>query len=1149
MLDLSLFIPRPESSLLWAGHYDASLVSLSVAVAVFASYAYLLVSQLLASQRAALKARWAWVAAGGLGEGVGIWAMHFVGMLAFSLPCTTAYSPSITLLSMLPSIVACMVALVVISRPSITGVQWAMVSLLLGGGIGSMHYTGMAAMRLDGMVRYDLGLFLLSVAVAVALAAVAIGIKFRLQHSRHAHLGNWGVLISAVFMGLAVSGMHYVAMAATYFVRSDDVDPVEVGLAPTLMSVLVLAVTGLMILLVLVATFAQRARLVSLQRSYPLALLLVAGWGFSAWLSSGQYYGRLSEEQHAQELQIATQQAKDGAAIMEAGMGMLRGAVGLVAVELAASDLSVSSVAPVLRRLVTNLPLDDAFVVDSAGACVADADAGRRSCASLEHFAQRAFFMKAKAGSQSLEYAVDGPAGGELGLYVSSPITVAGRFLGVLVAKRNLDHKRRWIRDTTAWVADENGVIVLSAERAQEFRTLPDAKVHQLPVALREAQYGKRLGPPLDLSSRQGGRTGVFQLDGTDQQVLVVSEAIPEAGTTVYSSRSLNDLDRLGPERITLFALITAVGAMAIISVFAVALYWRESSRTRADLRIAATAFESNEPMIITDAEGVILRANQAYFECTGYAIEEVIGQNPRRFKSDRHDAAFFQAMWQSLLQQGFWRGEVWDLRKNGDVYLKDLTITAVRSPEGDATHYVGMHIDITQRKEAEREIENLAFYDPLTKLPNRRLLRDRLQQALVGCRRGSDAGALLFIDLDNFKVLNDTRGHAMGDLLLQQVGQRLTACVRQDDVVARLGGDEFVAMLHGLSSSVIESGNQARMVGEKILAALNQPYSLAGETHYSTCSIGIALFPDNADTVEELLKRADVAMYQAKNSGRNALCFFDPDMQSAIMAQAAVEADLREGLHSGQFVLFYQGQVDHRQQLIGAEALVRWRHPRRGMVSPAEFIPLAEETGLIVPLGQWVLESACRQLVTWRDDPRTAGLVLSVNVSSRQFRSHDFVPQVLAVLDRTKVDPHLLKFEITESLMLKDVPETIQKMEVLKARGVGFSIDDFGMGYSSLSYLRRLPLDQLKIDKSYVQDVFNDVNDAAIVRTIVALARSLGLEVVAEGVETDDQRDFLAANGCNIYQGYLFSRPGPAEDLLRNVKAVSAKSEADLLV
>jgi diguanylate cyclase (GGDEF)-like protein/PAS domain S-box-containing protein len=459
--------------------------------------------------------------------------------------------------------------------------------------------------------------------------------------------------------------------------------------------------------------------------------------------------------------------------------------------------------------------------------------------------------------------------------------------------------------------------------------------------------------------------------------------------------------------------------------------------------------------------------------------------------------------------------------------------LSVARKPTllGESERFVMLAHDVTGRKRAEEEIERLAFHDVLTGLPNRRLLLDRLAMAITSTVRAGKHGALLFIDLDNFKDLNDTLGHDRGDELLQLVAQRLQSALRGIDTVARLGGDEFVLMLEGLHAEMAQAASEAEVIGRKILELLNQPYVLAGREHNSSPSIGVALFGHADDTVDELLKRADLAMYRAKIEGRNTLRFFDPQMQAAVLARASLEADLRVGLQRDELALYFQPVVNVRGQMVGAEALVRWRHPQRGMVSPADFIPVAEQSGLIVPLGQWVLERACERLRDWAASPDLAHMSLAVNISAREFRSAGFVAQVSEALARTGIDPARLKLELTESMFLHDADEIADKMNRLKACGLSFSLDDFGTGYSSLSYLKRLPLDQLKIDQSFVRDVLDDPDDAAIVRTILTLAQSLDLTVVAEGVETRGQRDFLAMNGCRQFQGYLFGRPSPSMD------------------
>ena len=557
-----------------------------------------------------------------------------------------------------------------------------------------------------------------------------------------------------------------------------------------------------------------------------------------------------------------------------------------------------------------------------------------------------------------------------------------------------------------------------------------------------------------------------------------------------------------------------------------------------ADLRIAAKAFDSQNPMVITNAKAIIQRINRAFTVDTGYTEEDAIGKTPAILKSSHHGKEFFRSMWDSINRTGGWQGEIWDKRKNGEEYMKWLTISAVTNTDGDVTHYIGAQHDITERKLAEEKIHKLAFFDHLTGLPNRTLLLDRLKQAMTSNARNGLYGALILIDLDNFKMLNDTLGHDMGDVLLKQVAQRLTNCVRAEDTTARLGGDEFLVVLTNLGANESESARRVDLVGEKIIADLNRNYNLNEIVYHCSPSIGVTLFQGQQTEMDALLKQADIAMYRAKEAGRNQIRFFDPDMETSVMKRLALETELRRAIQEKEFVLYYQAQIAG-DQLAGAEVLIRWQHPQRGLVTPFEFIQIAEETGLILPIGQWVLETACEQLATWGALPAMEHLTIAVNVSANQFRQADFVDQVLVALSRAGANPKRLKLELTESLLVSNVNDVIEKMFLLKAKGVGFSLDDFGTGYSSLSYLKRMPFDHLKIDQSFVRDVLSDPNDASIAKTIIALAQNLGIGVIAEGVEIALQRDFLANAGCHAYQGYFFGRPLPLDDFERSIATV----------
>lgn len=555
-----------------------------------------------------------------------------------------------------------------------------------------------------------------------------------------------------------------------------------------------------------------------------------------------------------------------------------------------------------------------------------------------------------------------------------------------------------------------------------------------------------------------------------------------------------------------------------------------ERKSVEEELRVAAVTFETHEAIMITDSNANIIRVNKAFQEITGYGAEEVLGKNPRILSAGRHDKAFYVDMWHKLLNIGRWEGEVWDKRKNGQIYPKWLTITAIKDKEENVSEYVAIFSDITARKQAEEEIYSLAYYDTLTKLPNRRFMIEQLHQAQSISARSKLYGALLFLDMDRFKTLNDTLGHDNGDLFLIEIARRLQQCVRDVDTVARIGGDEFVVLIGEIDQNAEEASQKVALIAEKIRSALSSPYQLKEHEHLSSPSIGISLYHGNGEPLETVLKQADMAMYQAKEAGRNSVRFFDPAMQIAVETRAALEADLRHALSDDQISLYYQLQLDRDLRPLGAEALIRWTHPVRGMVSPMQFIPIAEESSLILDIGHWVIETACKQLAVWYKREQTKHLILAINVSVQQFKRHDFVETVASLVKIYQIDPNRLKLELTESVVLSDVADVISKMHSLKALGVRLSLDDFGTGYSSLSYLKKLPLDQIKIDQSFVRDLTTDPNDAVMVQTIINLANNFRLNVIAEGVETEAQLNFLKLNGCMAYQGYLFSKPVPIE-------------------
>ncbi len=572
-----------------------------------------------------------------------------------------------------------------------------------------------------------------------------------------------------------------------------------------------------------------------------------------------------------------------------------------------------------------------------------------------------------------------------------------------------------------------------------------------------------------------------------------------------------------------------------------------EQRQTLAQLELSRKIIEStSEAMLVTDAQERILAVNPAFEKITGYPALEVIGQKPSLLSSGRHDAAFYHGMWEALKASGHWEGEVWDRRKNGEIYPKYLRINAIHELAGGAVlHYVGVFSDITERKKQEERIEHMAHHDALTGLPNRAALEIHLAAALAMARRNGTQVALLFIDLDNFKTINDSLGHHAGDLLLCEVADRLRSAIRESDQVARLGGDEFVVVVEGIKRSDAVAG-----VASKIIQAVGQPCLIEEQSLHTSPSIGISIFPDDGDSADVLMRNADTAMYYAKSSGRNNFQFFAEPMNTAANKRLHLESELWRALAENQLLLHYQPQVDLLSgRIVGVEALVRWNHPERGMISPADFIPVAEESGLILPIGHWVLLEACKQAKAWLDSGADMG-DMAVNISAHQFKQPEFPASVRRILEETGLPPGRLELEITESAVMHSADSSVNVLVELKAMGVKLAIDDFGTGYSSLAYLRRFPIDRLKIDRSFVADLEGDQDAASLVSSIIALGQSLGLRLVAEGVETSGQADFLREKSCERVQGFHFFRPASAENVfasLEQIGKLSGKAPPDI--
>ncbi|WP_341326978.1 EAL domain-containing protein [Methylotuvimicrobium sp. KM2] len=584
-------------------------------------------------------------------------------------------------------------------------------------------------------------------------------------------------------------------------------------------------------------------------------------------------------------------------------------------------------------------------------------------------------------------------------------------------------------------------------------------------------------------------------------------------------------------------SIMTRTSTGDIDEVFGAWMDVTEHKEAEEELHLAAITFESLQGIMITDPDATILRVNQAFTTVTGYSAEEVIGKNPNILHSDRHDQSFYEDLWRQLEIDGRFEGEIWDRRKDGSIFPIWQCITAVKNNRGETTHYVAVFTDLSEKKKFEEYISQLAFYDPLTDLPNRRLLLERIEQVLIQAKRKNTYAAILYMDLDRFKVLNDSMGHQTGDELLVQVAKRLKQSIRQEDTPTRLGGDEFVILVHTDSDRQDEATQKILNLSEKIMRKLNEPYLIKGNEHYFSSSMGVTLFSGQCQlAATDLLQQADTAMYRSKEKGRNTISFFDQSMQEAADKSLQIENALRMAIEQQQFTLYFQPQVDRTGRIISAEALIRWNYPGKGLIAPNEFIPIAEETGIIQQIGAWVIEASCRQIKLWQQAGRDYAYV-SVNVSSQQFRQKDFVIKVKQAIVQADIESSRLMIEITESVLMQDINDTVEKMQALTELGIAISIDDFGTGYSSLAYLTQFPLSQLKIDQRFVKNIDVDKNSAVIVETIIAMAGNLGLKVVAEGVETERQLEFLVEKGCVVFQGYFFGKPVPVDQFGMNIE------------
>jgi diguanylate cyclase (GGDEF)-like protein len=798
-----------------------------------------------------------------------------------------------------------------------------------------------------------------------------------------------------------------------------------------------------------------------------------------------------------------------------------------------------------LTLVASQFQLASLWVGDAKGNCIASGRQDAVHGCIGTNYADRFIFQEARAGRSNYQFAV-GRLTGVGGLFFGAPIQDRGRFIGFVVAKIDMPDLSSWINQAHAFLSDRYGVIVLAYDTRFEMNTLPGAAIHHLTALQRQQTYKREEFTPLALQPWPSAMAGVpateplWQMGQGPTPYLRSNVSLDEYDLHLTVMAPLPQLAALQQQGQTFFGLLVLIGTLVVGIGASLSSYLGTIRHSRSVLLQQKERLDEAQHLAhLGSWELDVPIDSLSWSQETGHICE--INTLPANagyafFLSLIHPddrPGVDQAYQEALAQRTTYHQIHRLLLADGRTRFVETRCETRFDAQGRALRSIGTIQDISERKAAEEEIHTLAFFDPLTKLPNRRLLLDRLRQCVNDPNQSpSMHRALLFLDLDNFKTLNDTLGHDVGDRMLIEVADRLRQSVHASDTISRLGGDEFVILLGHLSESVEEAAAQAAVIGDQLITRLAEPYMLGAHIHRSSASLGVTLFCGSSVSVDEILKRADMAMYQAKSAGRNTLRFFDPNLQAGLNARLRMEQDLYRDLAQREFSLHYQPQVDAQGHCLGVEALVRWNHPQRGWISPLDFIPIAEDSGLIQPLGTWIMETACQQLVEWQANPLTAGLSVSVNVSPRQFMRPSFVNDMISLLHSMPLDPNKLVIEITESIFLDNLDAVILKMAALQRYGLRFSLDDFGTGYSSLSYLKRLPLERVKIDASFVHDILTDPTDAAISQAIIVLGHSLGLTLVAEGVETQGQWQRLQEQGCHLGQGYLFAKAMPAPAL-----------------
>ena len=722
------------------------------------------------------------------------------------------------------------------------------------------------------------------------------------------------------------------------------------------------------------------------------------------------------------------------------------------------------------------------------------------------------------------------------GLLISSPISQAGKYIGSVVFKVNATQFDHLISESHAFLTDANGVILLAQDKRLQLNIL--GKSEGLSNSVIKERYGVESLKTLKIKPWLGKNfPEIVVINNNKTPVILNSAPLMFSDLKLFTAEPVDKLSGIDTKSKILFVLVLVGGSALLLIILIAYFFFTRLVNSKKELEIAAMSFEVQDGILIVDERLIVIRINQALTKITGYDADDLVGKQLQLFDLLKFNAVLNQEIWEGVNANGSWSGEFEDLNKFGDPYTKSLAISLVKDAKGKKINYIISIRDVTETKWIKSQNNKLLFSDMLTGLPNRLQLQSYLMHAINTCKSNDKKGAVLLVDLDDFKNLNDTLGHNVGDLYLKEIADRLQSNVRINDIVGRLGGDEFIIILEHLSPDETEAIRAVKLISNKILSKLSEPCLLDTHRYQGQCSIGVTLFGGTNVDVGNLLKQAEICMFEAKNKGRNNVQIFEPQMEQLVTNKASLLRDLQIAIKKKQLELYYQVQVDSAKNLFGVEALVRWIHPQKGIISPIEFIPLAEETGLIVPIGDWVLDKACAQIKAWELDPKTKDLVISINVSSKQIHDEKFPMLVRKAIQKHQINAKNLKLELTESSLLEDIEANATTMSLLKKDGVQLSLDDFGTGYSSLQYLKQLPLDELKIDRSFVKDITSDNQDRSIVKTIITLAESVGMSVLAEGVETEEQLEILVKNGCQRFQGYLFGSPVPIEKLFGSVK------------